>query len=134
MTHAFADAESLSRAVGRPPPFTGLDAEWEEWSFVMRSYCVLHDIADEGVFTTIETAPGALENPHLGPVHSAKSASRFEVLAAQELALRGGDGDGDERADLAAAQAHFFEVAAEAGWRPGPRGGGHPGRKGTRKR
>jgi len=82
MALPFADAESLSRAVGRPPTFSGSDSEWEEWAFVMRSYCALHDIADEAVFTTIETAPGGLENVHLGPGHSAKSISLFYILAA----------------------------------------------------
>jgi len=34
------------KTLGRPPTFDGKEDEWNEWSFVMRSYCaVLHPLA-----------------------------------------------------------------------------------------
>ena len=76
---AGADGDALAKALGRPSLYNGDADQWEEWSFVFRSYLILKDLTSENDLATLETLNGSVLNVDLGPVHEPVEASLLRV-------------------------------------------------------
>ena len=76
-----SEGEALARALGKPPIYTGLEGEWEEWIFIVRMYAGINVPIPAQTLLDVESTRGSLINDNLGPTHRVLSEKLFYILA-----------------------------------------------------